>query len=210
LALPGRIPEERLHPVTIASRLARICLLLATLVVAGCGMPLEDRTPPSRDEIAELAVAIRALGPEVDPAEAERAARIAYEHTHELALAYQITDPPLVHNSKVNMGLRPRGLCWHWAEDIENRLAEEQFRTLTLHRAIANADNPFRIEHSTTIVSRRGDDMFDGIVLDPWRKGGYLFWSRTVADADYDWVPRREVFAAKARVLAAKNRALAQ
>ena len=63
------------------------------------------------------------------------------------------------------MGLKPRGLCWHWAEDIERRLRAEDFQTLDLHRAIANANN-IRIEHSTTIVSRRGDGMYDGLVLD--------------------------------------------
>jgi hypothetical protein len=142
---------------------------------------------------------IRALGAYVDPEEARRAARIAFQHTHQLALEYEITDPPLIHNTKVNMGLKPRGLCWHWAEDLEARLAEENFRTLSLHRAIANADNPFRIDHSTVIVSRRGDTMFEGVVLDPWRKGGVLHWTPTRADADYDWRPRAEVHEMKLR-----------
>ncbi len=97
------------------------------------------------------------------------------------------------------MGLKPRGLCWHWADDLEARLREEDFRTLALHRAIANADNPFRIDHSTVIVSRRGDTMFEGVVLDPWRKGGVLHWTPTLADADYDWRPRAEVHEEKLR-----------
>ena len=141
--------------------------------------------------------AIAGLGPGVDPDEAVRAARIAYRHTDDLARAYEITDPPLVHNTKVNMGLRPRGLCWHWAEDMEKRLAAEGFRTLSLHRAIANADNPYRIDHSTVIVSRRGDGMFDGLVLDPWREGGRLTWVGVREDDRYNWVPRQEVFARK-------------
>ena len=71
-----------------------------------------------------------ALGPEVDPDEAARAAEIAFSYTRELAIQYQITDPPLIHNTKVNMGLKPRGLCWHWAEDMERRLKAEGFQTL--------------------------------------------------------------------------------
>ena len=132
-----------------------------------------------------LADEIQALGPEVDPEEAHRAARVAFERTAELARAYRITDPPLVHNAKVNMGLKPRGLCWQWADDMESRLAEEEFRTLELHRAIANWDNDFRIDHSTVIISARGDGMFDGIVLD--------------ADPRYTWHPRHLVFAARAQ-----------
>ena len=121
-----------------------------------------------------LAAEIQALGPQVDPEEAQRAARVAFERAAELTRAYRITDPPLVHNAKVNMGLKPRGLCWQWADDMESRMAEEDFQTLDLHRAIANWDNSFRIDHSTLIISARGDSMFDGIVLDPWRKGGRL------------------------------------
>ncbi|MDU8929382.1 hypothetical protein RXV86_18465 [Alisedimentitalea sp. MJ-SS2] len=149
------------------------------------------------DEIAALAREIQELAPDVDPAEAERAARIAFTHAFQLSREYEITDPPLIHNTKVNAGLRPRGLCWHWAEDMENRLAQETFETLTLHRAIANSDNPMRIEHSTTIISAQGQGMYDGIVLDPWRKGGRLTWAVTREDKDYKWLPRKQVLIKK-------------
>ncbi|WP_254436584.1 hypothetical protein [Ruegeria arenilitoris] len=162
---------------------------LTTLAILGLGAC--SSAPPARsDDVARLAAQIQALGPEVDPEEAQRAARVTYAYTAQLAQEYQITDPPLIHNAKVNKGVRPRGLCWHWAEDIERRLKQENFRTLTLHRAIANADNPFRIDHSTAIISRRGDSMYDGVVLDPWRYGGVLFWSPLREDTRYDWVPR--------------------
>ncbi|MFP4327646.1 MAG: hypothetical protein ACLFQL_06520 [Paracoccaceae bacterium] len=181
--------------------------LLAVTLVGGCAThPADGPKRGTEREIADLAAQIEALGPEVDPEEAARAARIAYAHTHRLALEYEITDPPLVHNTKVNLGLKPRGLCWHWAEDMETRLKEEEFRTLRLHRAIANADNPFRIDHSTAIISSRGAGMFDGIVLDPWRKGGVLFWAPTRSDTDYNWRPQHEVLSQKRE--RARSRAL--
>ena len=144
-----------------------------------------------RDKLA-LARRILDLGPGVDPEEAARAADIAYDYTAELREEYQITDPPLIHNFKVNRGIKPRGLCWHWAEDMERRLKRENFQTLSLHRAIANHDN-VRIDHSTAIVSAAGSTMFDGIVLDPWRKGGVLSWMPVAEDRRYDWRPRAEV-----------------
>ena len=94
---------------------------------------------------------------------------------------------------KVNAGKRPRGLCWHWAQDMERRLDAEGFRTLEMHRAIANAYNPFLIDHSTAIISAKGDDMFEGIVLDPWRLGGILTWNPTLEDPKYTWVPQAVV-----------------
>lgn len=171
------------------------------LVLGACA-PTETA---KRGGSGALGSAISELGSGVDPDEAARAARISYQHTDDLARAYQITDPPLVHNTKVNLGLKPRGLCWHWAEDMEQRLKAEGFQTLQIHRAIANADNPFRIDHSTAIISARGDDMTNGIVLDPWRKGGKLFWAPLREDTRYNWVPRTEVLAAKYEKAAYKS-----
>jgi len=184
--------------MTPVLRTLHLWLLLAAALVAGCAVPAEHGpAPPDPAQIEQLSRRISGLGPQIDPDEARRAARIAYEHTYVLARQYRITDPPLVHNTKVNLGLRPRGLCWHWAEDLEQRMRAEGFRTLSLHRAIANSDNAFRIEHSTLIVSAAGDGMFDGVVLDPWRKGGRLTWVATRQDPDYDWKPREQVFATK-------------
>ena len=183
-----------------------IPILLAVLVLSGCAGTAPGRDAPvARAQIDALAQAIGQLGEGVDPAEAAQAAEIAFGHTRVLARDYQITDPPLIHNMKVNRGLRPRGLCWHWAEDMQARLAQERFQTLTLHRAIANADNPFRIDHSTVIVSRRGDSMVDGIVLDPWRKGGVLHWTPTLRDTRYHWVARQTVFSERRARLARKE-----
>ncbi len=171
--------------------------VLSVLVLAACGTGPAVSTNSA--EVRELALNIQAMSADVDPEEAQRAARIAYEYTVVLAKQYQITDPPLVHNTKVNMGIKPRGLCYQWADDIEKRLEQENFQTLDLHRAIANADNPFRLEHSTAIISAMGDDMYGGIVLDPWRLGGRLYWDQTVEDTKYNWLPRDVVMEQKRR-----------
>ena len=175
----------------------RLLAALFLVLLAACGAPAERPAPPAQDDIAALAGAIAALGPGVDAGEAWRAAELAYGHTARLAAEYGIEDPPLVHNTKVNMGLKPRGLCWHWAEDMEARLDAEGFRTLAVERAIANAFNPLLIDHSTAVIVARGDGIADGIVLDPWRLGGRLFWAPTLRDTRYDWLPREEVFRRK-------------
>ena len=145
-------------------------------------------------DVLALARLIASLSPAVDPEEAARAAEISYSYTAQLRDEYEITDPPLVHNFKVNQGLKPRGLCWHWAEDMEKRLKAENFRTLDVHRAIANHDN-IRIDHSTAILSAAGATMFDGVVVDPWRKGGRLSWMLVRDDERYRWRPQAEVLA---------------
>ncbi len=150
-------------------------------------------------DIAKLTQAFIDLGPGVDPREAARAARVVYTYVDQLVVEYEIEDSPLVHNTKVNFGQKPRGLCWHWAHDIDIRLQMERFRTLEIHRAIANYNN-IRLEHSTTLLGPRGGAMEDAIVLDPWRKGGELTWMVARQDTRYNWTPRDEVFAYKRRM----------
>ncbi|UXX84650.1 hypothetical protein [Roseovarius pelagicus] len=166
-------------------------IVAAFLTIAGCGAT-PTIEPVEQNDITKLATQIQGLGSGVAPAEAERAAEIAYRYSLQLAQEYQVTDPPLVHNAKVIHGYRPRGLCNHWTEDLNKRLKQEHFRTLSLHWAIS-PPTPFRIIHHTVIISARGDTLDDGIVLDPWRNSGALFWSKTKADDHYNWRPRMEV-----------------
>ena len=164
-------------------------------IVAACsGVPDTLRDGNDEPEIAALTQALMDLGPGIDPAEAARAARLSYEYTAVLKNRYQITDPPLIHNTKVNMGLNPRGLCWHWAEDMERRLDAESFTTLDMHRAIA-VGRGVRIDHSTAIISRKGDPYQQGVVLDPWRQGGTLFFAPVADDTRYFWEAREVVLA---------------
>ena len=191
-------------------RLRKIAVLLvvaAAFGLAGCGGTVTSTKGPvdvSQSEIAALTDGILALGPGIDPEEAARIARISIEYSLQLRREYNVTDPPLIHNSKVNLGLRPRGLCYQWADDLEARLRLENFQTLILHRVIANSTN-FRIEHSTVIASRPGDSEDQGMILDPWRYGGELFWAPTLEDTKYVWLPRAQVFAEKRRKLRAKG-----
>ena len=173
-------------------------VIALALFVAAC-----TTTGPVRGtdaEIAALAASIEGLSPDVDPAEAARAAHLSYAATHELAIAYQITDPALIHNAKVNAGQRPRGLCYHWAEDIQARLDSAGFETLETARAIANADNPILIDHSTTVIVPKGAPMQAGVVIDPWRYAGRLFWSPVAQDTRYVWRPRQQVLREKGRI----------
>lgn len=167
--------------------------LFSGVALAGCA------TPPvhAPDEVNRLANGITALNPTIDPGEALRAADIGINYPKQLRAQYGVTDPPLIHNIKVNSGSRPRGLCWHWAQDMQTRLERENFQTIITHRAIANGYTRLLIDHSTVIVSAVGDDFEQGMVLDPWRFGGTLYWAPTLQDEKYTWVHRQEVFAWK-------------
>lgn len=179
--------------MTILTRRAFAIFGLSAAALAGCA-----RAPVhAPDEVSQLASGILALNPTIDPVEALRAADIGINYPKQLRREYGVTDSAIVHNIKVNAGTRPRGLCWHWAEDMQNRLEQENFKSLITHRAIANGHTRLLIDHSTVIVAGVGDEFDEGMVLDPWRFGGTLYWAPTTQDVKYTWVHRQEVFAWK-------------
>ncbi len=198
--------------IPLNRRLAPLAMLACLLALQACATgPVRIETPPDVQarRAAELQLAIQSLGDAVDREEARRAAHIAITYSEQLASDYEVSGSALYHNLMVNLGIKSRGLCIHWTEDLLARLKQERFRSLDLHWAIANYTAPFRLEHSTVIVSAAGDPLQQGIVLDPWRNSGELFWAPTLTDIDYPWQPRAEILALK-RVLEAEaqNRTL--
>ena len=191
----------------IRPSLSIIALLLACLL-QGCATPdpvpgsfpdslLNPTAPLEQQRIDELELAMLELGDNIDPVEAHTAATIAIEYPLQLALEYEITDSPLMHNFLVNMGVKPRGLCVDWTYDLLVRLQQERFRSFKLHWGVANYDSAFRIEHSTVIISARSQPLQQGLVLDPWRHSGQLFWAKTLQDPEYRWTPHADVHAQK-------------
>lgn len=183
-----------------------LCALAGTVAACG-GMPTDRKVPeglafaaqqgPTEAKIAALRADILALGPGVDPDEAQRVAEAAVLGPLQWAKDWEVTDPPLVHNMKVNHGLRPRGLCKDWADDLQKSMWKLKLQTIDLHRAIANSRN-IKLEHSVLIISAKGATMEEGLVLDAWRQGqGRLWWGKTLEDPRYHWDAREDVFAWK-------------
>lgn len=168
-------------------------MMLAAAVLTGCA----SAPTATRTDVEALSLAIQSLDPQVDAGEARRAAEIAYSHSARLAEQYNVTTSPIIHNTLVNSGVKERGICVHYAEDMQARLNQENFQTLSMLRAIAEPKNEFRIDHSTAVIAAKGDGIYEGIVLDPWRYGGKLYWSETTEDPRYNWEPRLKVLRRK-------------
>ncbi|MES0827817.1 hypothetical protein [Ruegeria sp. SCP11] len=170
----------------------KLLVLWATLAALTLGACTTTLPTASQNDIDALAQAIQALGPEVDPAEAQEAAAISYSYSQRLAQEWNVSDPAIIHNAKVINGFREYGLCNDWAQAMTTRLKQENFRTLDLHWA-TSPPTQFRIIHHSASVSAKGDSMYDGIILDPWRNSGALHWAPVREDTKYNWRPRLEV-----------------
>ena len=89
----------------------------------------------TRDRSKDLSNALTALAPDIDPAGAELLSAAAHTTARSLAREYHVVLNPEFQAFLVNVGLRKRGWCGHWARDIGARLKE--LKTLVLHWGVA-------------------------------------------------------------------------
>ena len=155
---------------------AAFCLLLT----AGCASTSARGHTPQ-----DLARRLRELSPSVEEAEANRAAEIACSYSLQLARQYRVVRPAIFHNVLVNLGIRQRGLCFQWADDLSAKLDTLKLHSLVLHRGVARLDT--RREHSSVVLTSPGQDFYQGIVLDAWRHSGHLVWAGVKEDK-YPWI----------------------
>jgi hypothetical protein len=141
----------------------------------------------ARDErsIKELQNALVALGPTVDPNEAQQLSVTVHTMSRDLARQYRVVLNPNFQNFLINIGARQRGYCAHYVRDIGTRLKELNFKTLVLHWGAYDAKGPD--ESNCLVITARHQRFEDGIVLDAWRWGGRLFWAPVKKDHEYEY-----------------------
>lgn len=160
-------------------------LLAIAFLAAGCASSSSFHAADSTHSVNALRNALIALDPSVSPHEAARVAKHAHTVPRRLAHDYGTVASPHFHNFLVNAGLRNRGLCFQWTEDLMRALQALRLTTLELHWAEARPGT--LREHNCVVVTARGQPFAQGIVLDGWRYSGRLYWSTVVADHAYPW-----------------------
>ncbi len=162
-------------------------------LLGGCvsGRTPANTTRASEPSIQSLCQDIRGLSPSVDPHEARALADVALNRALDLADQYRVVKPASLHNVFVNLGLKERGLCYHFADDLLERLRQVALSTLEVHRVVSKPNA--RHEHNALVVSAKNRPLQEGILLDAWRHGGRLFWIRVPADKPYKWEPRTDL-----------------
>jgi hypothetical protein len=140
----------------------------------------------ARDErsIKDLSKALAALAPDVDPAEAEQLSVTAHTTARCLAREYRVVLNPEFTVFLVNVGMRKRGWCGHWAQDIGARLKELKLKTLVLQWGVAY--DKTSSENNCIVVTARNQPFQDGIIIDGWRRAGRLFWCPVIKDDEYE------------------------
>ena len=175
-------------------------LLLVVAILTGCSATRQTHQQPSAtaamprgavkeatlEKISALRNDLAGLNRRANLLEAGQVAETAITHANDLAKEYDLVRPAVLHNVFVRMGIKDRGLCYHWAEDMMRRLQQLDLKTYQLHWGVAYRGSELR-EHNSVVITAKGEPFETGMVLDPWRNSGDLYWALIQKDK-YPWV----------------------
>lgn len=144
---------------------------------------------PKEAKITELSHLLHSLDSAVLEDEADRLSLEIYYQTARLSHKFKMTSPPQYHNFLVNIGAREKGLCYHWSDALYNYFKQQEYLSFSFHLMGAYIGEYWR-EHNAFLVSAKGKSVQEGIIIDPWRYGGKLYFSKVSEDDAYSWVHR--------------------
>ncbi len=166
---------------------AKLSLLLSFAFLVGCSAKAfklsDDEILAKKQKLERL---LKSLSQSVNSQEASLLADVSINYSMVLAKEYQTVSNPVVQNVLVNSGIKERGLCIHWTEDLLRKLSSLNLESFSFHWGVAHRESSFKLEHSAVIVSAKDGNFTEGIVLDPWRCTGDLYFNLVVNDK-YPW-----------------------
>jgi hypothetical protein len=156
--------------------------------LAGCAV-----TAPavSQTKIMELSRLLYALDTNIPQDEAIRLSRDIFHETQKLTKEFELTSPPVFHNFLVNIGIRKKGLCYHWSDALYMHFLQKKYPHFEFHLLGANIGKYFSEHNALVVVSKKGE-VLDGVLIDPWRNSGKLYFSKVGKDKKYQWKHREE------------------
>jgi len=163
-------------------------LIILGFVFVGCAV-IPTQAPQS--QIDKLSVLLHTLDNEVPYQESRYLSRDIFKKTKQLTKEFELTSPPLWHNFLVNIGVRKKGLCFHWSDSLYVYLKQRHYKHYRFHLVGANIGEYFS-EHNALVVVPTGSKIEDGIVIDPWRNSGKLYFSKVTKDKKYQWSHRTD------------------
>jgi hypothetical protein len=146
--------------------------------------PVSFQVPKNDSAKAEaLADQLAALSPRVNPEEAKLLAECGYATVSKLRREYRMFGTPIFNNFLIYHGLRKRGYCYQWSEDLLIALDKLKLTSLELHWGESNPGN-WR-ENNCIVVTAKGQPFNRGVMLECWRHLGHLYFGPIAAD----WEP---------------------
>lgn len=168
-------------------------LLLIALFLIGCSV---KSSAPAPSKVKHLSHKLQGLDENISLREADYLAWDIYHKTDELTESYALVSPPQFHNFLVNVGVREKGLCYHFSDALYLHLKSQEYEQFDFHLLGANIGE-YWSEHNALVVVAKGCNsekciLSNGILIDAWRDSGEVYYSRVSEDKSYHWKHRSE------------------
>jgi hypothetical protein len=156
---------------------------IVSFFLLGCG----DTVPQvSQTKIEQLSNLLASLDRSIPQHEARALSKDILYKTQRLTQEFEMVSPPQLHNFLVTVGMREKGLCYHWSDALYLYLSAKNYDAFEFHLVGANIGNYF-YEHNALVVVAKGGNIQEGVIIDPWRKAGELYFSKVDDDREYVW-----------------------
>ena len=163
-------------------------LTLLLFILSGCAFMTPQ--PSSDDTKTRLTTLLSSLDSRIPQEESHRLAADIIRRSAVLEQAFDRRGNPYLHNFLVNIGVKKKGLCYHFSDGLYTYLIQRNYPHFAFHLAGAHIGEYWR-EHNTLVITAKGQPFEEGIVVDPWRKQGQVFVSRLKDDRAYVWQHRK-------------------
>ncbi len=142
-------------------------------------------------EVLKLSKLLQSLDSKILQYEATKLSGALFAQVAVLSHAFKMTSPAKYHNFLVNVGVRDKGLCYHWSDALYAHFIQEEYPSFEFHLMGTNIGE-YWSEHNSLVVSARGKKIQDGVVIDAWRHAGILYFSKVKEDTRYYWKHRAD------------------
>jgi len=166
-------------------------LLLAFLFIS-CG-----RAPHvNQESVVELATLLQSLDRRTSYAEESLLlAKEIFRETEKLRQKFKPVSEPHVNNLLINIGIKEEGLCYQWSDALYRHFIQRAYPHYAFHLLVADKGK-YLFEHNVMVVTAKqkgvNEKMISGVIIDPWREPGKLYFSKVEEDSGYRWKWRRE------------------
>ena len=162
-------------------------LFIVTFFFVGC---VNHAPTVEKNNVVRLSKLLHTLTPHVSSSETMQLSRDIFSTTEKLKKEFDMTSPPQYHNFLVNIGVKEKGLCYHWSDALYlHFIQSNSYPSFEFHLVGANIGK-YWSEHNSLVIVAKGIPIEDGIIIDPWRNSGELYFSKVKDDGSYRWIHR--------------------
>lgn len=158
--------------------------LLTILLFNACAYKynIKEDTKTNREKLSSL---ISNSSVNIDKQESKRISKDLISYSLFLAKKYDVNTTALIHNTLVNLEIKEKGFCYHYANDLIKFINHKKYKSFIIKKIVAKRGEYF--EHTALLLTRNDMKFKNSIVLDAWRYTGDLYFSKVIDDKSYIW-----------------------